>query len=338
MMAAADRRRSRLDLPPRMYHKHGSYYYVTRANKWVNLGRDLVEARVKWAELENGATTSGTMSDVIDRYLREIATQKAPATLAGNQLEAETLSAVFGHMPPRDVTPADIHAFMVARGKTSRVRANRERSLLHAVMRYAVVWGQVDNNPVREVPRFSEPPRVRYVTDDEFLAARGCAPLLVQCMMDLALLTAQRGQDLLSLRRDQITDAGLVFAPAKVKTRKPVRICVEWSDELRRVIDTLRDLPRPFASLHLVTSEDGNRLSESGWKTAWQRTMAKAVAAGVPRFHFHDLRAKAITDMELAGRDAQHISGHASRQMIERIYKRLAPTTTAAARLPAKKS
>lgn len=334
---AAARRKTRLDLPPRMYHSHGAYYYVTRGNKWLPLGKDLVAARVKWAELESGVAKAGTMADAIDRYMREVATQKAPATLAGNRLEADTLRAVFGHMPVADVDAAGIHAFMIARGAQSKVRANRERSLMHAVMRYAVVWGLADRNPVREVPRFAEPPRVRYVTDDEFIAARDCAPLLVQCMMDLALLTAQRGQDLLSLRRDQITDAGLVFAPAKVKSRKPVRICVEWTDELRRVVDALRGFKRPFTSLFLVTSEDGNRLSESGWKTAWQRTMARAVEAGVARFHFHDLRAKAITDMELAGGDAQTITGHAGRVMIDRIYKRLAPTSAGALKLPAKK-
>ncbi len=333
-MTPPGRRQSRLDLPPRLYQKHGSYYYVTRDNKWLRLGKDLVEARIKWAELENGKSASVTVASVIERYLAEIAPQKAAATQAGNKIESAMLIKVFGHMPPTDLTAADIHAYMIERGKTSPVRANRERSLLYAVMRYAVVWGHVEQNPVRDVPRFAEPPRVRYVTDDEFIAARSHAPLLVQCMMDLALLTAQRGQDLLSLRRDQITETGLIFSPAKVKHRKPVKICVEWSDALREVVETLKSMKRPFASMHLITSEDGNRLSESGWKTAWQRTMNRAVAAGVQRFHFHDLRAKAITDMELAGGNAQTITGHASRQMIERIYKRLAPSSASALRLP----
>lgn len=330
------RRKTRLDLPPRMYAKHGAYYYVTRANKWINLGKDLTEARVKWAELENGHGAPVTLGAVIDKYLAEIATQKAPATLAGNKLEAETLRAVFGHMPPADITPADIHGYMIERGKTSQVRANRERSLLHSVMRYAVLWGHLDRNPVGDVPRFAEAPRTRYVTDDEFLAVRAIAPVLVQCMMDLALLTAQRSQDLLSIQRGQITEAGIIFQPAKTARRKPVKICVEWSDQLRSVVDTLKSLKRPIRSVHLITSADGTRLSESGWKTAWQRTMNKAMEDGVitERFHFHDLRAKAVTDMELAGGNAQSITGHASRQMIERVYQRLQATRVGALRAP----
>lgn len=330
-MMAPGRRKSRLDLPPRMYEKHGAFYYVTRDNKWIRLGKDLIEARLKWAELENGQRAEPLMRDVIARYMKEIAVQKAKSTLEGNRIESATLSAVFGDMPPRDVTAADIHEFMIERGKTSQVRANRERSLLHAVMRYAVIWGHIERNPVGDVPRFVEQPRTRYVTDDEFIAVRAIAPMLVQCMMDLALLTAQRSQDLLSITKRQITDDGLIFTPAKSARRKPVRICVAWSDELRRVVEALRGLPRPFASVYLVTSADGTQLSESGWKTAWQRTMNKAMAEGViqERFHFHDLRAKAVTDMELAGRNAQDITGHASRQMIERIYKRLAATRVA---------
>ncbi len=330
------RRKTRLDLPPRLYEKHGAYYYVTRDNRWLRLSKDLAEARVKWAEIENGFAPAITLERVIDKYLAEVATQKAPATLAGNKIEAQTLRAVFGHMPPADITPADIHAFMIERGKTSQVRANRERSLLHAILRYAVLWGHLDRNPVGDVPRFAEPPRVRYVTDDEFLAVRGIAPLLVQCMMDLALLTAQRSQDLLSLRKDQITEAGLVFQPAKTARRKPVKICVEWSEQLRQVVATLKGLKRPFASVYLVTSADGTRLSESGWKTAWQRTMNKAVEEKkvAERFHFHDLRAKAVTDMELAGQNAQTITGHASRQMIDRVYRRLSQTNVGALRVP----
>lgn len=319
-----------------MYEKHGAYYYVTRTNKWIRLSKDLSEARVKWTEIENGTGAPVTMATVIEKYLKEIAVQKAPSTLAGNRLEANLLLSVFGHMPPADISPADIHGFMIERGKTSQVRANRERSLLHAVMRYAVLWGHIDRNPVSVVPRFVETPRVRYVSDEDFLAVRAIAPLLVQCMMDLALMTAQRSQDLLSIRKDQITETGIVFTPAKTARRKPVKINVEWSDPLRQVVATLKGLKRPFSSVYLITSTDGNKLSEGGWKTAWQRTMNKALTEKhiSERFHFHDLRAKAVTDMELAGRDAQTITGHSSRQMIERVYRRLSETNVGALRMP----
>ena len=314
-----------------MYLKSGSYYYVSQANKWIGLGKDLSAAKLKWAELENGYGAPLLMKDVIQRYLNEVAINKAPSTYAGNKLEAKNLTDVFGMMPPEDVMPEDIYAFMVARGKTSQVRANRERSLLSGIMGYACVWGHRKDNPVREVKPFREDPRTRYITDDEFLAVRAIAPTLVQAMMDLALLTAQRSQDLLALRRNADAEAGLVILQKKTIRTKPVKLLIEWSPELRTAIDTLKALKRPFTSLFLVTSQDGNQITESGWKTAWQRTMNKAMEEGViaDRFHFHDIRAKTITDLEMSGRNAQDISGHATREMIEKVYKRLGTTKVA---------
>jgi len=50
------RRQSNLDLPPRMHLKSGTYYYVTtdKPRKWISLGKDLNEARRKWADIEAG--------------------------------------------------------------------------------------------------------------------------------------------------------------------------------------------------------------------------------------------------------------------------------------------
>lgn len=40
-------------LPPRMRRKGKRYYYRARDGREIPLGSDLVQARVKWAELEN---------------------------------------------------------------------------------------------------------------------------------------------------------------------------------------------------------------------------------------------------------------------------------------------
>lgn len=43
---------------------------------------------------------------------------------------------------------------------------------------------------------------------------------------------------------------------------------------------------------------------------------------GNERFHFHDLRAKAITKMVDDGRQARDLSGHKSDAMITKVYDR----------------
>lgn len=82
-----------------------------------------------------------------------------------------------------------------------------------------------------------------------------------------------------------------------------------WTPPLRATVDALLNMPRPYKNLFLVTSKNGSQLSEYGWRTAWQRTINKAVAAGIERFHFHDIRAKTITELKKVGINAQDLSG-----------------------------
>lgn len=318
-------RTSNLNLPPRMYLKGRSYWYAAKSG-WINLGRDLNAAKREWAELEATDAPPEAMAAVIDRYLREVVPEKAPSTQAGNKLEAATLGKVFGKMRPDEITAADVWDFMQARGAKSKVRANRERSLLMDIMRHAIMWGHAKDNPVREVKPFRETPRTRYVTDAEFQAVRAIAPPLVAAMMDLARLTGHRRGDLLALRRDAITDDGLVIRPSKTARSNPTAICIEWTPALRAAINALLALERPISSTWLVTSRDGSPMSIEGWKTAWQRTMDKAIAQGkiTERFHFHDLRAKTVTELRAAGRKAQDLTGHADEKMINKVYDRRA--------------
>lgn len=322
-------RKNNSHLPPRMYLKGKSYWYAAKGG-WINLGRELPAARTKWAELENTNAPAETMAAVIGRYMREIVPEKAASTQASNKLEAATLTKVFGTMKPAEIESSDVYDFMQARAKTSRVRANRERSLLQDIMRHAIMWGHCKDNPVREVKPFKETPRTRYVTDGEFEAVKSVAPPVVAAMMDLARLTGQRLGDLLALRKDAITADGLVITQSKTARKRPVRLCIGWTPALRGAVKRLETLERPFASTHLVTSQDGTPMTESGWKTAWHRTMGKALAPGkdgappvlAERFHFHDLRAKTVTEMKEAGRDARALSGHASDAMVEKVYDR----------------
>lgn len=322
-------RKTNTNLPPRMYLKGRAYWYAAKGG-WINLGRDLQAARTKWAEFENTNAPDDTMAAVIGRYLREIVPEKAASTQESNKLEASTLTKVFGAMKPAEIESNDVYDFMQARGQKSRVRANRERSLLQDIMRHAVMWGHCKDNPVRETKPFKEQPRTRYVTDDEFDAVKSIAPPVVAAMMDLARLTGQRLGDLLALRRDAITTDGLVITQSKTAKKRPVRLCIAWTPALKAAVKALEQLERPFASTHLVTSQDGTPMSVSGWKTAWHRAMTKATAKGkngepallADRFHFHDLRAKTVTELKAAGRDARALSGHASDAMVEKVYDR----------------
>jgi integrase len=105
-----------------------------------------------------------------------------------------------------------------------------ELALLSHVFTKAVEWGIVDENPCRQIRKERPRPRRRYVTEGEYAAAYAVMPPMLQCAMDLAVLTGLRPADLLSLTRANLTDEGIL-----VSTRKTGRdLVIGWSDELRR--------------------------------------------------------------------------------------------------------
>ncbi|MDD5276220.1 MAG: hypothetical protein PHR16_09075 [Methylovulum sp.] len=69
---------------------------------------------------------------------------------------------------------------------------------------------------------------------------------------------------------------------------------------------------------YLIRSKSGDRLTESGFQTLWQRLMVKFADMGNIRFTFHDLKAKGISDTE---GDKQVASGHRSSAMVD-VYNR----------------
>ena len=54
---------------------------------------------------------------------------------------------------------------------------------------------------------------------------------------------------------------------------------------------------------------------------AWL-TERKKIDPAAESFHFHDLRAMAISSMKAQGRDAKELTGHKSDQMPDRVYDR----------------
>jgi integrase len=297
-----------------MYLKSGSYYYVTRDNRWLNLGKDIAIARRKWADLE-GETPQAGMSALMDRYLLEVAPGKAPRTQEDNKAEMVNLRAVFGAMEPRAIKPMHVARYLDTRGKAAPTRANREKALLSHVFTMAMRWGVVDANPCRGVHRNTEAKRDRYITDAEFSATWQAGNLTVRCLMDLAYLTAQRIGDLITLRRQDISEAGIAFTQSKTGKK----LVVEMTPELKAVIERIGRIHPKVASMSLLCTRTGEPYSYDGIASMFKRAATKA---GVKDFHFHDIRAKSLTDAKRDGRDAQALAGHATETMTAHYVKR----------------
>ena len=145
-----------LNLPQRVYAKHGAFYYHHPKGRWEHLGRDLEAVKRRAAEIANGLGAEyGTTSFYLDEFLtacrrRVTAADLAPRTLEDYTRDSEPLKAFFGAMYPIGVEPSHVAEYLDTNLELGRgVRANREKACLSSMFTWLIRTGQagVKTNP-----------------------------------------------------------------------------------------------------------------------------------------------------------------------------------------------
>ena len=334
-------RRTRRDLPPRVYLKHGGYYFVHITGKWqrlASIGQER-EMRIAWASLEQPSETYGTVAALIDEYLCKYAAKaKAPRTYKDNLKEAEYLKAYFGEMQPQHVQARHIGAYLEANRETRPIRANREKALLSHVFTWAMrhpVWGcMIQNNPCRGVVRNKETKRIRIVNDAEYMAIYHLANHNVQRLMTLVYRTLQRPSDILKFGPSNIVNRTINGAMLEVlsfiqgKTGALVEIIL--TDDIRvalygenfRLDNLTNSKGRKGLGKVFIVNRDGEPYCLSGIDSNYRRALSKyrkqaKLSTGImpEPFGIYDLKGKGATDMYQSGIPLEHIqalAGHES--------------------------
>jgi len=136
--------------------------------------------------------------------------------------------------------------------------------------------------------------------------------------MDLQYLTGQRIDDVLKLRRKDITEQGILLKPVKTSNSTGVRMLLKWSPQLRAAVERAKSLNPNFTTLTLLHGRTGKapdcRTVALQWTTA-------AKAAGIEDVRPNDSRAKALTDTKKQGNNATALAGHATEAMTERYIR-----------------
>lgn len=312
-------RKHRKDLPPRVYHSHGAYYFVDAASKWHPLGKDCGAAMQKWAALVQPAIGRQRLGAVMDAYIKEQLPSRKPRTQEDYLASLALLRPVFGGMWPEDVEPRHIYTYM--RLRAAPVRANRDIAVLSNVMHQAIRMGLLNANPCKQVRRNEEHPRTREVLDSEIAAFLPHCPPWLQAYLRLKLLTGLRQGDMLAIRLDQLRDDGLFVQTGK----RGKRLLFTWTDSLRAAVDTIKALRHRITSLYLFNSpRNGTALTRSAFKSAWARAITGALAAGSLKESFaeNDLRAKVASEAVELGQNATAMLGHSSDAVTKRHYER----------------
>jgi integrase len=258
-----------------------------------------------------------TMNELFAKYEAECIPELEPRSQRDYRGILETLRHTFGHLQPSEVKPRHVVDFLDV--KKGRIHRNRMVTILSTVFKKAIgKWCIQDDlrNPCTGVERWPTKPRQRYITDQEFDAFRATTCAQVQIAMDLALLTGQRQGDIVGLKWSQITKDMLIEID-QGKTGKKLAIVV--SPAIEQVLDRAW-LTGPRGD-YVLRTKWGRRYTDDGFRAMWQRSMRKWMRAGNENFHYHDIRAKSISDNKSLD-DAYLLAGHIDIKMTRRTYDR----------------
>lgn len=311
---------TRSDLPRRVYEKHGAWYFVTPAAKWVKLCRvseGLPAMYRALARITDQETNSGRMPAVIARWLES----KRPEWSAGHADDqdraARTMAQAFADFRPDEVLTPDCARYLSTFSAQHRTY-NLHRTMLSQVLAFAAVEGlREGHNPIANIAPKKLPGRHRIVTDDEINALKAAALLQTRNgealvhMIDLAMLTGQRIGDVIKLRWQDITTDGVLITQDKSQGR--VKLLIEWTPALREAVEACN---RGDKIGHLLKTQSGRGYKYSGIRSAWDRACDRA---GIEDLNIHDLRGRAGVDaLQGDGQDirtAQRLLGHVTEAM-----------------------
>lgn len=306
-------------LPRGMLQRRGTYFYVRGKLPWVNLGKEYGPALIQYAGIVGDSPKVTTVQEAVAHYLESSAHRLKPATLEGYRHSAENLVAVFGHMGLGDLQPEHVYEYLVRKGNT---QANRDKALLSAAYTHARRIGAFKGeDPAKGLQyRNPEPPRQRYVTDDELARLIAAASPKLACILRFAYLTGMRQGDVLRVRLEDMDGEGIHYTSGKTGARR----VVTWSPELEAVVEEAKRLWRRFGREYLFESRPKGAHAKrgpgpytpSGLRALWRPVRIKA---GVADVRLHDLRRKAGSDVEEG--DAQRLLAHADGKVTRRHYR-----------------
>lgn len=323
------RQNNPLNLPPRVYPKHGAFYYHHPGpdGKWEHLGSDVEKAKKRANEIAHGiADGYGTMAYWLDEFIKNCRIRVKLGTLSTRTLEDYednliVLKAFFGKLFPVGIEPSSIGDFLDINLEADRgVRANREKACLSSCFTWLIRKGHggVKVNPCIGVKRNKETKRERYVEDLEMSATLAGAPIQVQVLAELVYRTLQRPEDIIHWTQNNLVQRRVKDKMVKVIRTKQGKtgavVDIEVTPQIEAALARMKG--GKVSGMTLIHRRDGLPYTYDGLCSMLKAKQAKVrkehaakggPLATMPSWGFYDMKAKGATDMWLAGEPLERI-------------------------------
>lgn len=336
-----------IKLPPDWYRGKSAYEYRPKGQDKrrrtvakIDLTATLEKIWQKHLEVTENDPT-GTLRWLLSEYQNSMEyAKKAPKTRRDQAKQAKIINEypigpnrTFGDIRLSLITPGVIRQYLDSRADDgSAIAGNREKALISRAWNWARERDLVSlANPCKDVQRNPEKPRDRYVTDEEYdvvyrLALSYPKDTLyyrIAIAMELAYLCRFRKAEILTAKRDQVTEDGI----DTIRVKNGRDTITGWSDRLRAAIDAALQTHGSIPSIYLLSNGRAGAISEAGFDTAFGRIMTRAVKEhDIERFRFHDLRRKGTTDFEGTADEKQDAGGWNDKSMLK-VYDLSKPKT-----------
>lgn len=197
---------------------------------------------------------------------------------------------------------------------------NRKKAALSSAFRAAIRTGKTEYNPCDGVESNPEQARSRLPTHTDYAKLRRVAQPVIRLSLLIARLTAMREGDILRMQWSWIKNGEIHVTPSKTekRARKTLRIAITPS--LAKVLAACKQLRGNLRSTHVIHNGRGQPYTQDGFQSLWQRTVKKS---GVEDLHFHDFKARAVTDKERKEPgQATILAAHSSPEITRKVYLR----------------
>lgn len=350
-MGTMGRKRKNDDgMEPRVYHKHGQFYYAHRNGKWEALGKDKDIANRKGRHYNDPENIFGTLVYWLDQFLIDcearVESKKMSArtvidyksAIVGTENKPGALRLFFAApLAPQDLTPQMVQDFLEVNEQLGRgQRGNKEKAALSSCISWLIRTGRVPGlviNPCMRASGVKKNPgtaRDRYVTHAEYSEVFALATPNVKLLMQLTYRTLQRPEsDIILWDRGHLISSsdGAELQFIQNKTGKKMKISLD--EDLIQLLKKRSSNKVVYLKEPLIQKSDGKAYTYSGLTSMLLRYIKKANEARasqgippMPSFGFRDLKGKGATDMWLEGtpiETIQHLCGHSNKSTTE-IY------------------
>jgi integrase len=324
-------------LPTGWRYYHGSYRYQvpkSQRHNWdgktqFTLGKTLTDAYRVWAERVEIQKDAKTIGDLLEQYIVQVTPTKAPNTQKLDAACVKRLMKPFSRVPIHQLKPHHVYKYWNDnRARASRV-TEQDISLLKSAYSKAVEWGLMDRSPLHGTIRLKKATTsARYVEDWEIQEFISVAPDKLKLYVEFRLMTSLRRVDILLLTRRDLKDDAIYVQPTKTEHSSGIKLRIQWTDELRQLVNEILALDNSVASMYLFSNRDGQSYHNlkngraNGWESMWDRAMVKALNTTKLNTRFDDrsLRNKSLTDDEDL-ENARKRAGHTKEQITKTVYR-----------------